>query len=104
MYIMIKASYPPDKADEVGRKYLETLEKIPPDENLAVQLVPPGLYSNENGFCAISIDEVKTGKLEEALNHSYRFMIEFRNIVGYRYEIRPILAADEALPLIGMGS
>ena len=103
MYIMTTTSYPPDKADEVGRKYLETLEKIPPDENLAVQLVHL-VNSNENGICSIQILEVKTGKLEEALNRSYRFMIEFRNIVGFRYEIKPLLSVNEALPLIGMGS
>ena len=104
MYIMTTTYYPHDKADEVGRKYLETLEKIPPDENLAVQLVPAGVDSNENGICTIQIVEVKTGKLEEALNRSYRFMIEFRNIVGFRYEVKPLMAVDEALPLIGMGS
>jgi hypothetical protein len=101
---MIKTSYPPDKTDEVGRKYLENLEKIPHDENLTTQLVLPAVYSNENGICTITIDEVKTGKLEEALNHYTRLMIEFRNIVGFRYEIKSLLSVNEALPLIGMGS
>ena len=36
-YIITRCWYPPNKVDEVVKKYLEVLDKFPPDETLGIE-------------------------------------------------------------------
>jgi hypothetical protein len=102
-YIITRVWYPPAKADEVGKKYLEVLEKYPPDESLAKTIVPAAVGSTKEGLEALLISEVERQKVGDALERETIFMVEFRNIEGFNYEIKTWSTAAEALQRIGLG-
>ena len=103
-YIIVRVWYPPDMADEVGKKYLEVLEKYPPDESLAKTIVPVAVSSNNSGLEALIISEVERQKIGDALERDANIMAEFRGIEGFNWEIKTWSTAAEALARIGLES
>jgi hypothetical protein len=102
-YIITHCWYPLTKADEVAKKYLEALEKYPPDESLAKSVVPAAISSIQEGLETLAIVEVERQKVGDALERDIRFMIEFRSIEGFNYEIKIWSKVEEALERIGLG-
>ena len=99
--IMVTSWYPPDKATEVAKKYLEVLQKIP-YESFEKPLVPVGARSVKDGMEVINIVDVEKGKFEEAYNLTVRRLLMFIGIVGFTYEVEMLLTGEEAMPLIGL--
>jgi hypothetical protein len=101
-YIVTTSIFPTEKGSKVADMYLEAIMKYPPDENLAVELVPAAVKSTHEGIKTLGIAEVKEGKLEDALNRTVNMMVMFQSIPGYRYSTDIYYKIDEALALIGM--
>ena len=101
-YLITTSLYPTDKAVEVGKRYLEALNKYPQDENLGTNAVPAAVKATAQGIRVIGISEVKEGKLEEAYTRTVSMMAMFHSIVGFEYTVDIYLKVEEALPLIGM--
>lgn len=101
-YLMTTSYYPPDKANEVAEKYLEAIQKYPPDENLGVDLIPAAVKATEKGIRVIGVVEVKKGKLEDALSRNVKFMSIFMGVNGYTYTTDINLTIDEALAVVGV--
>jgi len=99
--IMVTSWYPPNKATEVARKYIEVMQKFPL-ESFEKPLVPVGASPSKDGMEVITISEVRKGKYEEALYLAARRLVEFDSIEGFRYEIKTLLTGEEAMPLIGL--
>ena len=72
-YLIITATYPSDKGQEVANMYLEAIAKYPPDENLATEVVPAAVKATNQGLKALTIMDVKKGKLEEAMARMVNF-------------------------------
>lgn len=100
--IMVTSWYPPTKATEVAKKYIEVMQKIPDDPSIGKPLVPVGVSADKDGINVIAITEVRKGKYEEALNRTARRMVMFFGIEGYRYEIKSLLTLEEAMPMLGL--
>jgi hypothetical protein len=102
-YIITRCWYPPSKSDETAKKYLEILEKHPFDESLGKQVVPVAVTVSKDGFETLMIVEVEIPKVGDALEWAKRFMIEFRTVEGFNYEVKTWSTAAEGLARIGMG-
>jgi len=102
-YLITQSYFPPNKSDEVSKKYIELMEKYPPDESLGKQLVQSAVSSNRDGIIGMSITEVKQEKMFDASNRAAKMMVEFRTIEGFNYKIRFWQTVEEALEAIGMG-
>ena len=102
-YIICRTWYPPNKTDETVKKYLEVLEKFPFDESLGKQIVPVATTVSKDGMQSITVVEVEKQKVGDALEWAKRFMIEFRNIEGYNYEVKTWSTAEEGLARMGVG-
>ena len=99
--IMVTTWYPPDKATEVAKKFLEVIQKYP-HESFEKPLVLGAVSTVKDGIKVISITEVEKGKYEEALNLTSKRLVEYMGIEGYRCEIDTLLTVEEAMPLIGL--
>ena len=102
-YIITRAWYPDHLADQVGKKYLELVEKYPSDESLLKTLVPVAVTATKNGIETISIEEVEKQKLGDALELEIRFMTGYREIEGFHYEVRIWSTLEEGMQNIGLG-
>ena len=99
MYI----TYPLNKSDDVAKIYLESIKEYRSEvRGLAKEVVPNALKVTMEGIEAISVTEVKEGKLEEFILTQGKAMLSYHDIEGFKYrsEVRATLA--EGLELVGM--
>jgi hypothetical protein len=101
-YLIVTASWPSDKSDEVAKMYFEEIKKYPPDDSLGTQVVPAAFSRTLQGIKAIVITEVKKGKLEDLLIREVNALAMFRTIPGYEAQVDTYLTLEEALGTIGM--
>lgn len=102
-YVMTHCWYPNHIGDEVAKKYLEVMQKYPPDESIAKPIIPAAVTATKEGLEVLSVDEAKRQKIGDALERNVAFMTEFRNIPGFSYEIKTWSTVEEALAWIGLG-
>ena len=102
-YIIIKSCFPNERATEAAKKYLEIVEKYPPEEAMGKEILESAVDVDENGIHGLSIYEPKEGKLEEALKRTETIMVEYLSVPDYRWEIKIWSTPEEALKYIGMG-
>jgi hypothetical protein len=102
-YVVTRCWYPQHIADDVAKKYLEVIQKYPPDESIAKPVIAAAVTSTREGIEVLSVDEVKRQRIGDALERSVVFMTEFRRIRGFNYEIRTWSRVEEALARIGLG-
>ena len=102
-YMITHLWYPNHVVDEVAKKFMESLEKYPHDESISKTIVPAAVSTTKDGIETISIDEVESQKLSDAIEHDALFIAEYRNIKGFRYETKAWSTVEEAMKQIGMG-
>ena len=100
-YIVENMWYPTAKVDEVVERYFELLKKFPPDESLAKEVVPGAITVGQQGVEAMTILDVKEGKLEEALERCRNAMAMYIGIEGLEYSIQLYSTVQEALESVG---
>ena len=94
--------YPPHLAPKVAQKYLDTLQKLPIPSTVK-RVVPAASTSSQNGIQVLNVDEVKQEDLGAVMDYAVKFMVEFIEIEGFRYEIKVYSTVSESLQAIGMG-
>ncbi|MFW9882008.1 MAG: hypothetical protein ACFFG0_53775 [Candidatus Thorarchaeota archaeon] len=99
-YIVSFAWYPPSLTDTTAQRYLETFQKLPLISNVK-RIVPAAVAATKEGIEVIIVDEVKRENVGEALDYMAKFLIEFRDIEGFRYHIRTFSTLNEAMAYIG---
>ena len=98
MFIVMTSTYPPDKATEVARAFIKSTE-MPFTYLRRVQT----LTSNhqELGMKVLSIFEVDDDKVPDGVKELTKRLAElFFSIERFRYQIEPMLTAEEAIPLL----
>jgi len=98
--IMVTSWYPPDKATEAAKKFLEVMEKFPQESFEKSWLA--GVKSDEVGIMTVWVTEIERGKLEEALNLTSRREAEYLGIEGYRFKMETLMTFEDAMPLVGL--
>ena len=101
-YIITFCTYKPNLGEKVAERYLKLLQKLPVP-NYIKRLVPAASAASEKGIEVINVDEVKRDKLGDAIDYAGKFMIEFRDIEGFRWETKVFSTVAEGLSYIGMG-
>ena len=99
-YVVSFTWYPPSASDIVAKRYLETLQKYPVISSIK-RLVPAAVAATKEGIEAFVVDEVKREDMGEALDYGAKFLVEFQDIEGFRYQIRTFSTVTEAMAYIG---
>ncbi len=100
-YLLNKSWWPSDKTTEVVNKGFKLFPKYPPDTSLSESVIPNCVKATDKGIVNISIQEVKKGKLEEAITAAQKYAAEFHDIVGFEYSIEVWFTQIEAYASIG---
>jgi len=102
VYIVTKLWYPPEKAPEVGKIYLETMKKYPVDKSLEKQVVTAAFYATPEGIHAFAVATIK-GSVKDTLQlANKRLLMMSAGVEGLRYEFNICLDLGEAMPLVGL--
>ncbi|MHA1914856.1 MAG: hypothetical protein ACW986_11215 [Promethearchaeota archaeon] len=96
VYIVVKSFYPTHKNEEVNAKYIEMLQKFPPDNSLTEQVVPLAARATKDGLEIMGVQLVKEGKFDEALRRIGAGMLMFHDIEGYEYALTIWVTLAEA--------
>ena len=100
MYIITTSFWPNDKAKEVANVYVKVMTKYPDDANLGTPVVPVAIKPTLEGLKAITVTEVKKGKLDDAVALARNRLGMFLDTPGYRYEIELYANLEESMKLI----
>ena len=103
MYVKTVSSYPQHLASEVGKLYLEAMNKVPVDRSIS-KIVVRAVEAVEGRFQATVFTQVKPGKLREAIDHANERMIILTKIIGFEYSINVAYEIGEAMKFIGMAA
>jgi len=104
VYLVVELWYAAGMESKAGKKYLEIMQKYPPDPSVGNNVIPFAVNSTPEGTHSFTITEVKDGKLEQAIKDATRNMLEFGDgIEGLKYQIRTYLTAPEGLSMINLG-
>jgi len=102
VFTIMTVLFPIGKSSEVAKRWIESLQKYPPDGSLSKTLVL-GVKPTKDGIKVVLVGEVAKGKYEEALLRGVRSTHEFMSDVeGFRYEIETFMDITEAMPIVGM--
>lgn len=99
-YFVIKSWFPSHLASKVAKRYLEVIQKYPPDNTLWEMLVRNAIKTTKKGIKTLTICEIKEGKLEEANTLIGNLMAMFIDIEGHEYSIET-WATDSEAPVWG---
>jgi len=99
-YVISFTWYPPSVSNTVAQRYLETLQKYPIISSIK-RIVPAAVSSTKEGIEVFVVDEVKREDLGDAVDYGSKFLVEFRDIEGFRYQIRTFSTVTEAMKYIG---
>ena len=101
VYLITRHWYPTHKAREVTEKLIEIMPKYPADETLGVQ-VSQCIRTTKKGVFVITTQEIKPGKLEEAMTRSGEYQVNFNDIEGLEWSMEVYYNLVEAMAFIGM--
>lgn len=98
MVIVTNMSFPPERASEVGKRFLETVPV--PD---FMTLKGPYIKGRKNGIEAVELFELDNSRLAEGFSYATSRCVTYFGIPNYRYEINVFFEAAEAMQMIGLG-
>jgi hypothetical protein len=95
--------FPADQAENISKIYLKEMKEARAALRLlAKEIIANSVKATMEGMSAISVFDVKEGKLEELLKLQQELLLAYHEIPGYRYRIEVRFKATEALGMIGM--
>lgn len=94
--------WPANKAEEVGKKYLEALKKYPENRAISKPIVRSAIWTTNEGMHSITVNDIKPGKVKEAMDLATQTELVMSSIEGWRYSINIAYDLAEAMPLIGL--
>ena len=98
MFIVLTSTYPLDKANEAARGFIKSTETPFTYLERVRTLITT---HQELGIKALSIFEVADDKVPDGFKELTKRVAElFYSIEGFRYQIEPMLTAEEAIPLL----
>lgn len=102
VYLLMTVWFPPHKGEEVGKKFLELIKKFPPDKSLGKVVLDGALMRTKYGIKAITISEVKEGKLEEAFARTSEMLAFYSEIEGVNSRLDTMATLIESMDLVGL--
>ncbi len=101
-YIISFVKYPSHLGPKLGKKYLEYIQKFPPDNSLGDLIIPSAVKITDEGIRVLSVSRVKKGKFEEAWKLAFDQRAFFLDVEGYEGSIEVWATIGEALASVGM--
>ena len=102
-YMFTYNIFPADQAENITKIYLKEMKEARAAlRPLGKEIIANSVKATMDGMSAISVFDVKEGKLEEILKLQQELILAYHEIPGYKYRIEVRFKATEALGMIGM--
>ncbi|HEY33636.1 MAG TPA: hypothetical protein G4O10_11120 [Dehalococcoidia bacterium] len=98
MFIVLTTTYPPSKSIEMAKTFIKSTETPFTYVRRVHQLITT---YQELGIKSLGIFEVDDDKVPDGMKELTKRVAElFYGIEGFKYQIEPMLTAEEAIPLL----
>jgi hypothetical protein len=104
MYIVSEHWWPPGKSEQIGKLYLEAMQKFPDDRSIAKPIIQSAVWTTTQGMHSITVSEVKPGKVREAMDIVSNRLLLIAVVEGFQYQINVAYTLVEAMPFVGITS
>ncbi|MFW9940075.1 MAG: hypothetical protein ACFFFT_03480 [Candidatus Thorarchaeota archaeon] len=101
-YLVSFVKYPSHFGTKIAQKYLELLQKFPPDDSIVELIIPSAVKVTDEGIRVMSVSRVKKGKFDEAWKRAIEQRAFFLDVEGYEGSIEVWATIQEALAAVGM--
>lgn len=101
-YLVLFVKFPSHLANEVAKRFIESLQKFPDDDSLGETLIQSAVKIKQEGVNILTVTQVNEGKLEEALNNANNQIAFFLDIEGYEASLEVWGTVQESLAALGM--
>ena len=101
-YLVSFVKYPSHIASKVAKKYLELLQKFPPDNSLGENIIPSAVKVTDEGIRILGVTRINKGKFDEAWKLAIEQRAFFLDVEGYESSIEVWATVEEALASLGM--
>ncbi len=102
VYIVSETWWPPNKSAEVGKTYIEAMNKFPEDRSLGKTIVQSATWAEKDGLRALAVYTVKPGKIKEAMDIHMNRLLLLGAIEGYRFQVNIAYDIVESMPFVGL--
>ena len=99
MVIVINISYPTESTQDMAKRFIEA----PQVPEFITRQGPYITADIDSGINSLSVWEVENAKMAEGLQAAGDYMATFFGVPGFKYQVKPYFAVEEALKMIGMG-
>ncbi|TES93716.1 MAG: hypothetical protein E3J90_14210 [Promethearchaeota archaeon] len=101
-YLLATVWFPPHKGEEVGKKFLEIMKKFPEDRSLGKTVLDGALMRTKYGIKAITISEVREGKLDDGLARINEILALYSEIEGVNTRVDTMATLVESMEMVGL--
>ncbi len=102
-YLFTYNIFPNDQAGNISKAYLKVIKEERAEwRPLAKEIISNAVKGTLDGMSAISVYDVKEGKLEELLAIQQKHLLVYQDIPGYRYKMEVRFKITEALGMLGL--
>jgi hypothetical protein len=103
VYIITEHWWPPGKSEDIGKSYLEAMQKFPDDRSIAKPIIQSAVWTTRFGMHSITVNEAKPNKVREAMDIASNRLLMIANVVeGFQYEIHVAYTLVEAMPFVSL--
>jgi hypothetical protein len=102
VFIVIEAWYPEKVVQLVAKKYIEVMQKYPPDESRGEMVLLPVQRATKDGIHVIMAWQCKEGKIKDSLMTLAKTQLMYADIEGYKWSMDTYVDVVEAYSIIGM--
>jgi hypothetical protein len=99
--IVIESWYPAKISPLVGQKYIEVMQKYPPDESLGETALNPILRATKDGVHVLQAWKCKDDKVKDSVIMLAKIQQMFVGLEGYQYSMNTYVDVTEAYTIIG---
>lgn len=102
-YVFVTSRFPPHTAERLAKIYVETLKELRSQlRDAGKEIIPNAVKATNKGIEVIGVWDIKEGKLEEFLAIEQKFLTNYHDVEGYRYQMDVRFKITEALDMIGI--
>ncbi len=100
MVIFTTVSYPPEHSHEMAKRFAE----LPPIPDFLTKRGPYFYSSKDDGIVGMALYELEKSKIAEGREYLGDYMATYFGVPDFKYEIKTLFEAGEALKMIGFDS
>jgi hypothetical protein len=98
MIVITRSTYPTSVAVEISKRFVKAGKNPFPSFMKRLYVLSDSVGGGD--IEVISLYEIEDGRIPDAYREFLKYFSQYFDLNGYKYEIKPMLTAQEAIPII----